>query len=63
MGPDGFVRFGAGDGATYTFDFTHSHPVPSDHNSDAFDANVYMNNVTLAEKEKGKVRKYKDIIE
>ena len=63
MGPDGFVRFGRGDGATYTFDFTHSHPVPSDHNSDRFDVNVYMNNITLAELEKSKIRKYKDIIE
>ena len=58
--PDGFGR---GDGATHTFDFTHFHPVPSDHNSYSFDVNVYMNNVTLAEIEKGKIRKYKDIIE
>ena len=63
MGPDGFVRFDRGDGATHTFDFTHSHPVPSDLNSDTFDRNVHLNNETLKVLEKNKIRKYKDIIE
>ena len=62
MGPDGAVKFGSGVGATHTFDFTHSHPIPSDENSVEFDRNVFLNHVGLREVEQEKRRRYLDII-